>query len=136
MADNQKIVIDKNSFSVYGTEVPSEYMEGHEEIFRYLVRMVPLNENFDIEKNNISFSPGKDGDPQPNGEPGGEGGAIQFLIKDDVFMRLTYHEISIQGEVQDQSDPVAHAIAVYSGFREFLRISEALDKKKVSVAVE
>jgi hypothetical protein len=131
MGKNRDIVVGGDSCTVFGTEVPVEYLEGHRESLLYLVGILEA-QGFDPQVNTITFSPGADGDPGPNGEPAGKGGDITFSIEDVEYLRLSNREVSLHGIVQDQSDPVAHAIAVYSGLREFLQVSKTLKEQKDS----
>lgn len=129
------IKINEEKCWVYGVEVPSEYLEGHLGMFETFLKIVKgrIEETFGSPEHrpeNILIQPGEDGMPGPNGEPGGKGGDVTFSIKDDIFMTVTHDHIEVEGQVRDRTDPVAHAIQVYSDLREFIRIHEAMISKE------
>ena len=122
----EAIKITKDSFVVYGTAVPIEYLEGHRQKFEVLVDLVCKGASFDFENDHVLISPRKEGAPGPNGEPGGEGGCVNFTIEDEVLLAVNSDSILSRGVAIDRSDTVTHAIQVYSCFREFLSIHESI----------
>lgn len=97
-------------FEVFGTRVPDNYLDGHGD-FNTSITLAASNGKRPTNSWYITCHKKE--------------GTIDFLIHGEKYMTVGMNHITVRGQKLDRSDPVKHAIQVYSNMREFANIFQA-----------